>query len=74
MRYKKIFDYIMSRADVEEYEILVMALNAITKLSPKALGILKHIIDISFSGSVSASKAKETIEKTKFELATYIYF
>lgn len=74
MRYKKIFDYIMSRADVEEYEIIVMALNAITKLSPKTLKILKHIIEMSFSGSTSANKAKKTIEETKFELAAYIYF
>ncbi len=74
MKYKKIFDNIIGRADVEELESIVMTLNAVSNLSPKSLIILKDSINSAFTGGTTGNKAKKEIEKTKFELASYIYF
>lgn len=74
MKYKNIFDYIIKRADVRELEDILIAMQAVSNLSPAGVAILSAVIKKAFEKETSAQKARETLKKAKFELATHIYF
>lgn len=74
MKYKSIFNYILKRADVRELENILIAMQAISVLSPAGVNIIKAVMSKSFEKEASAKQAREVLKKTKFELATHIYF
>jgi hypothetical protein len=74
MKYGKIFDYIINRADVRELESILHALHHTANLSPTSLVIFSEVIKKAFSGKKHPAKVKDTLVKTKTELAIHIYF
>ena len=74
MKYKSIFNYIVKRADVRELENILIALQAISVLSPAGVDIINAVISKSFDEKRSAKQAREVLTKAKFELASHIYF
>ena len=74
MKYKSIFNYIVKRADVRELENILIAMQAISVLSPAGVDIINAVIGKSFEKERSAKQARDVLEKVKFELATHIYF
>lgn len=74
MKYEKIFKHIIKHADVRELESILSALHYTSNLSPAGLAIFNEVIKKSFDGEKHPAKAKDTLTKVKFELATHIYF
>ena len=74
MTHEQIFNYIIKHADVRELENILIAMQHASNLSPSGFAILSTVIKKAFGKELSPAKARETLKKAKFELATHIYF
>lgn len=59
---------------MRELENILIALQAISVLSPAGVDIINAVISKSFEEKRNAKQAREVLKKAKFELATHIYF